>query len=94
MGPSPTDTVEAWQSLSRVRTALEVLEVGHRAVFVLFELQGEPCDEIAAGLGIPVGTVYSRLHKARKQFTEAYAKLTGKSVSELMMGTAGQRGRA
>lgn len=76
-GPTPTDLVEAWESLARVRAALETLDVSHRAVFVLYELQGESCDAIAQGLEVPVGTVYSRLHNARRQFTAAYARLSG-----------------
>ena len=46
------------------------------AVFVLFELDGEPCDAIAAGLGVPLSTVYSRLHEARKELKAAFARLT------------------
>jgi RNA polymerase sigma-70 factor (ECF subfamily) len=45
---------------------------------VLFEIEGESCDDIAAGLGIPVGTVYSRLHAARRDFQKAFAKLAGR----------------
>lgn len=93
MAPSPTDTVEAWESLGRVRVALESLDLPHRAVFVLFELQGESCDDIAAGLGIPTGTVYSRLHKARKQFTEAYARVVGRGPIPVNARN-GERGRA
>ena len=37
----------------------------------MFEIDGMTCDEIAADMGVPVGTVYSRLHAARKQFQEA-----------------------
>lgn len=76
-GPSPADQAEAQQALARVRQALEALDVRHRAVFILFELEGESCDEIAAGMGVPIGTVYSRLHKARRAFTDAYARIAG-----------------
>jgi RNA polymerase sigma-70 factor (ECF subfamily) len=71
----PSDVAEASQGLRRVQQALMTLELGYRAVFILYELEGESCETIAAGLGIPVGTVYSRLHKARKQFSEAHARL-------------------
>jgi RNA polymerase sigma-70 factor (ECF subfamily) len=43
-------------------------------VFVLFELEGEPCASIATALGIPTGTVYSRLHHARRRFLEAWGE--------------------
>lgn len=74
-GSSPGEQAEASESLQRVQQALDTLEEGKRAVFILYELEGESCEAIAAGLGIPIGTVYSRLHKARKQFMEAHARL-------------------
>ena len=74
-GPSPFDRTSAGEQLSRVQQALDQLPLEQRGVFVLFELEGQSCDEIAAGLGIPVGTVYSRLHKARADFKQAYQRL-------------------
>jgi RNA polymerase sigma-70 factor (ECF subfamily) len=35
-------------------------------VFVLFEIEGHRSEEIAETLGVPVGTVHSRLFKARR----------------------------
>lgn len=72
----PGDTVEARQGLARVQRALDTLTSDKRAVFVLFELEGESCDAIANGLGIPVGTVYSRLHAARREFARAHQQLS------------------
>ncbi len=80
---SPGEQAEANESLRRVQQALDVLDEGKRAVFILFELEGESCEAIAAGLGIPIGTVYSRLHNARKQFMEAYARLVDAPVRPL-----------
>lgn len=74
-GSTPGEQAEASEALRRVQQALDTLDEGKRAVFILFELEGESCEAIAAGLGIPIGTVYSRLHKARKQFMEAHARL-------------------
>jgi RNA polymerase sigma-70 factor (ECF subfamily) len=68
----PDEVVAARRSLSRVQACLEGLDEQHRAVFVLFELEGEPCASIAAALDLPVGTVYSRLHNARKKFLDAW----------------------
>ena len=42
--------------------ALRRLEPGHRAVVVLHYFLGMPLPEVAASLGIPVGTAKSRLH--------------------------------
>jgi len=67
---APSET----ESLSRVRLkrALDALPLEQRAAFVLFELEGESCESIAAVWGVPVGTVYSRLHHARRRFLEVY----------------------
>jgi RNA polymerase sigma-70 factor, ECF subfamily len=48
-------------------TVLGQLVLEQRAVFVMYEIEGLPCAEIAALLGVPTGTVYSRLHAARKR---------------------------
>ena len=48
-------------------TVLGQLVLGQRAVFVMYEIEALPCTEIADLLGVPIGTVYSRLHAARKQ---------------------------
>lgn len=87
---SATQTVEARQSLDRVQTALNTMDEDKRAIFILFELDEEPCDAIAAALDIPVGTVYSRLHAARKQFAKAHARLMATSQSPLRPSAGGR----
>lgn len=62
------------QALRRVHEALATIDAERRAVFVLFELDGESCESIAAGFDVPVGTIYSRLHSARQQFRQAYER--------------------
>jgi RNA polymerase sigma-70 factor (ECF subfamily) len=49
-----------------VRQGLEILSLEHRAVLVLHDLEDLPQKEIAEILEIPLGTVKSRLHYARK----------------------------
>jgi RNA polymerase sigma-70 factor (ECF subfamily) len=75
--PSPAERVEAMEALERVQRALDALDLGLRAVFVLYELQGESCDDIAQALGVPVGTVYSRLHEARRRVMAAHERQIG-----------------
>lgn len=43
-----------------------------RTVILLAELEGFTCPEIAAMLQIPIGTVWTRLHHARRELREAY----------------------
>jgi RNA polymerase sigma-70 factor (ECF subfamily) len=71
-GRGPADVLEARRSLERVQAALEHMSLEHRAAFILFEIEGETCESIAAMWDVPVGTVYSRLHTARKRFLVAY----------------------
>lgn len=68
------EVVDARRGLLRVARCLDGLDVDHRAVFVLYELEGEPCASIAAALEVPVGTVYSRLHNARRKFLDAWGE--------------------
>jgi RNA polymerase sigma-70 factor (ECF subfamily) len=65
---SPVQVLETRESLTQIQSALEELEPSLRATLVLVELEGETCKSIAASLRIPVGTVYWRLHRARKTF--------------------------
>jgi RNA polymerase sigma-70 factor (ECF subfamily) len=74
-GVTPHEAAEQRAALQRVDRALASLDVDRRAVFVLFELEGESCEAIATGLGVPVGTVHSRLHAARKAFSQAYTRI-------------------
>jgi RNA polymerase sigma-70 factor (ECF subfamily) len=48
-----------------VQRALDRLAVDHRVVVVMKEFDGLRYEEIASALGVPLGTVRSRLHRAR-----------------------------
>lgn len=64
--------VEARRKLERL---LDQLSPERRVTFVLFELEGMSCEEIAELTAVPLGTVYSRLHLARKLVSAAAARL-------------------
>ena len=49
-----------------VLSALQKLPLSHRTVIVLCDIEGHPYEEISELLKIPIGTVRSRLHRARK----------------------------
>lgn len=55
----------------RGRRILEALEPEKRAVFVMFEVEGMSGRQIADLLDLPVGTVHSRLHAARRALSAA-----------------------
>lgn len=72
---SPEELAIASQARATVERALEALDPEKRAVFVMFELEELSCVEIASMIGVPVGTVYSRLHAARAAFARSAAAL-------------------
>jgi RNA polymerase sigma-70 factor (ECF subfamily) len=65
VGPDPLDRAQATRELERV---LGRMKPKHREVFVLFELEELPLEQIAAALECPFETVRSRLRHARAAF--------------------------
>jgi len=68
--PDPLARVEQRQIQDAVRDAIRALSPLHRAVVFLRDIDGLSYDEIAEALGVPVGTVRSRLHNARATLAE------------------------
>lgn len=64
---------EVRERLARVAEALDALRPDARLLFVLLEIEGASAEEVAGALGIPIGTVYSRAHAARRAFHAAHA---------------------
>lgn len=72
--PTPEREVEKRQAADRLNDILSTLNVEQRVVFTMFEIEGLTCDQIGENIGVPVGTVYSRLHRARKAFLRALSR--------------------
>jgi RNA polymerase sigma-70 factor (ECF subfamily) len=49
---------------------MQSLPAEHRAVLSLFALEGLSHREVADVLGVPEGTIWSRLHAARRRLSE------------------------
>ena len=64
---SPEALLVQRQTVDRVRQAVEELPADFREVIVLRELEGLSYKEIAAIVGVPMGTVMSRLARARER---------------------------
>jgi len=63
------------EAAAQLERALGELKLERRAVFVMFEIEGLSAGSIAEMLGIPVGTVHSRLSTARAEFNRAVVRL-------------------
>ena len=64
--PGPYEEACRRERARRVQQALLQLSFEHRSVLVLREVEGLTCDEVASALGVPEGTVKSRLSRARE----------------------------
>jgi RNA polymerase sigma-70 factor (ECF subfamily) len=62
---SPESIVMVNETVNQVQLAMSRLDADRRNIIVLRDLQGIDYAEIASMLDIPVGTVRSRLHRAR-----------------------------
>jgi RNA polymerase sigma factor (sigma-70 family) len=65
--PAPNVIVIREATQLRVRAALEALPLEFRTVIILRELDGFSYKEISGIVGVPIGTVMSRLSRARQQ---------------------------
>jgi RNA polymerase sigma-70 factor (ECF subfamily) len=74
-GDAPDALLDKERKRRIVLGALDSIELSRRAVFVLHELDGFTCQEIAKSLDVPIGTVYSRLRLAREDFSAAIHRL-------------------
>lgn len=54
-----------------IASAIRALEPHYRDVVLLVDVDGFSYDEVAVSLDIPVGTVRSRLYRARRHLQEA-----------------------
>ncbi|MCC6620712.1 MAG: sigma-70 family RNA polymerase sigma factor [Deltaproteobacteria bacterium] len=71
--PDPERRAEAAEVAAHVQRALDALSPTHREVLVLRDVEGLTAPEVASVLGIDVGAVKSRLHRARAALREALA---------------------
>ena len=96
--PSGQDSPEAAlvrkEEPNSVRTVIETLPRSLREVLVLRELEGFSYRQIAEVAAVPIGTVMSRLSRARKEFADAWRRaeiFPGQSRPTTLPGTASGR---
>ena len=72
---TPHDELERRQALDLLDMILQTLEDEQREVFVLCEIEELTAPQVASIVGIPVGTVASRLRRARQTFADELKRL-------------------
>jgi RNA polymerase sigma-70 factor (ECF subfamily) len=72
------DLVDQQRAIDLMGRILNGMELDLRTVFILSELEGMTMPEVAALVGIPVGTAASRLRRAREAFKAAVAVVESK----------------
>lgn len=77
---APDQDLEAAEARRRLTAILDAMDLDRRAVFVMAVMEEMPADDIAAIVGVPVGTVYSRLHAARAQFESSLRRLEARDA--------------
>lgn len=75
----PADDLAASERTARLERAFAQLKPEHQAVLVLRAVEDLSYEEIAASLRVPVGTVMSRLSRARAELKARLAAATGES---------------
>jgi RNA polymerase sigma-70 factor (ECF subfamily) len=68
--PTPDEAYDRREVIARVRAGVARLPAGQRQVLTLVDLDGFSYSEVASILGIPIGTVMSRLCRARLALRE------------------------
>jgi RNA polymerase sigma-70 factor (ECF subfamily) len=73
----PSFSLEQAERQRRVRQALSELPNEYRTALVLSEVDGMKYEEIAEQMGCPVGTVRSRIHRARLELKQKLQGMMG-----------------
>jgi RNA polymerase sigma-70 factor (ECF subfamily) len=68
---SHVDPRAALAAKNDVERALATLSETKREAFLMAEVEGMSCEEIARVLDVPIGTVWTRLHAARRELRQA-----------------------
>jgi RNA polymerase sigma-70 factor, ECF subfamily len=73
-GNNPVAALERKEEQRILHAILGKMQEARRSAFVLFEIEGLSGEEIASIQSVPLNTVWSRLHHARKEFFALAAK--------------------
>ena len=80
-GPRPDEIADQKRARALLDEVLTQMPLDLRTVFVLFELEEMPTQDIANLLELPTGTVASRLRRAREEFHKLVRRLQARAAS-------------
>ncbi len=93
---SPTGAPDApmahREEVARVERLLSALDPDRRDIFVRVEIEEQTCEEVALATGLPIGTVWSRLHRARAQFAAARLRDDARASSSIRQSPTPEHG--
>lgn len=72
---SPEQFTHAQELGSEIERAIGALRPEYRSVIVMYHVEGRPYDEIAEIMDLPLGTVKTYIHRARKELRDALEHL-------------------
>jgi RNA polymerase sigma-70 factor (ECF subfamily) len=88
---SPEALAAAGEERAILADVLDTMELEERALLVMFEVDEISCEQIAEVFGVPVGTVYSRLHAARRSFHKALDRRRAREANRMARSLGGRR---
>jgi len=71
----PGHALEQAEQEQRVQQALARVSTEHRTVLILKDMEGQKYEDMAEMLGVPIGTIRSRLHRARLELREILERM-------------------
>jgi len=81
-GPRPSTEMERRERQTVLMRAMDQLSSEHREILILREMEEQNYETISEILDLPVGTVRSRLHRARSQLKELLIRNDGGNQPE------------
>jgi RNA polymerase sigma-70 factor (ECF subfamily) len=74
-GNQPGHALEQVEEERRVQVALNRVSTEHRAVLILKDMEGQKYESMAEILQVPIGTIRSRLHRARLELRQVLEQM-------------------
>lgn len=81
--PQPDELLEQKRRRTLFYQILSAMDTELQTIFVLFELEGMLTKDIATAMDLPMGTVASRLRRAREEFTEKATRAMRRTAGAL-----------